>query len=60
MGAGELNETDWPKIRPMTRKQWLKVAENFEQMTVNSSLCLSGLSLRARSQVHIQYIHYLL
>ncbi len=30
----------------------LKAAENCEQMTVNSSLCLSGLSLRARSQVY--------
>ncbi len=51
-----MGETDWPKIRAMTKQQWVKAAENCEQMTVNSSLCLSGLSLRARSQV---YIHYL-
>ncbi len=52
MGVGKFNETDWPKIRAMTRQQWLKAIENCEQMTVNSSLCLSGLSLRARSQVN--------
>jgi hypothetical protein len=47
-----MGESNWPKIRAMTRQQWLKVAETCEQMTVNSSLCLSGLSLRARSQVY--------
>jgi hypothetical protein len=53
---GASSETDLQKLHAMTiRLQWLKVAENCEQMTVNSSLCLSGLSLRARSQVYNHY-----
>jgi hypothetical protein len=56
-GGGDFSKKGLQKLYAMTiRQRWLQAAENCEQMTVNSSLCLSGLSLRARSQVYNHYI----